>query len=105
MVFVAGKHDKRKNALWFTLAYDATSDTWVHLADMAWEHDKCHDFTRDTLCVLDGFLTIAQAQFSRNMEAFDVAAWRWCDMEEGKLAKPGHRCTCMVDGDKRICMC
>lgn len=45
MVFLADKYDERKNALWFMLTYDATIDTWVHLLNMAWEHDECRGFT------------------------------------------------------------
>ncbi|THU52906.1 hypothetical protein C4D60_Mb10t08840 [Musa balbisiana] len=106
MVFVAGGHDERKNALRSTLAYDVAADAWVRLPDMARERDECRGlFARGAFRVLGGFPTAAQAQFSRTAEAFDVAAWRWGDVEEGKLAEAGYQRTCVVSGDGRMCMC
>ncbi|CAL9122353.1 unnamed protein product [Musa acuminata var. zebrina] len=106
MVFVAGGHDERKNALRSTLAYDVAADAWVRLPDMARERDECRGlFARGAFRVLGGFPTAAQAQFSRTAEAFDVASWRWGDVEEGKLAEAGYQRTCVVSGDGRMCMC
>ncbi|THG03941.1 hypothetical protein TEA_008816 [Camellia sinensis var. sinensis] len=41
MVYVAGGHDKKKNALKSALSYDVAKDEWIKLLDMKKERDGC----------------------------------------------------------------
>ncbi|KAG6535852.1 F-box/kelch-repeat protein At1g15670-like [Zingiber officinale] len=106
MVFVAGGHDERKNALRSALAYDVAADAWVRLPDMAQARDECCGvLVRDAFQVLDGYPTEAPAQFMRSVESFDVNAWRWGPVEEEKLEEAVCPRTCVVGGDGRLYMC
>lgn len=82
-LLVAGGHDDEKNALRSALAYDVVVDEWVRLPDMAAERDECKAvFRRGVFTVVGGYTTEAQGRFGRSAELFDVATWRWGQVEE-----------------------
>ncbi|URE07140.1 Kelch motif [Musa troglodytarum] len=105
-VFVAGGHDESKNALRSALAYDVAADAWMQLPDMARQRDECRGvFASGGFHVVGGYPTEAQGQFSQSAETFDVAAWRWGAVEEGRLEEAACPRTCVVGGDGRVYMC
>ncbi|KAG6488571.1 F-box/kelch-repeat protein At1g80440-like [Zingiber officinale] len=115
-VFVAGGHDEEKNALRSAMTYDVVADAWTHMPDMAQERDECRGvFMRGggVFLVLGGYPTEAQGCFSRSLEAFDVGAWRWGAVEDGKLearvcpracamGDDGHLYACQPEGDVTV---
>lgn len=109
VVYVAGGHDEEKNALKSALAYDVARDQWVPLPDMATERDECKAvFHRGSgkLSVIGGYCTQTQGRFEKSAEAFDVATWKWDQVEEEFLRDATCPRTC-VDGDDegRVYMC
>ncbi|WOL08202.1 F-box/kelch-repeat protein [Canna indica] len=106
MVFVAGGRDARKKALRSALAYDVAADAWIRMPDMALRRDECSGvFAGGAFHVLSGYPTEAQVQFSRSAESFDVVAWRWGPVEEGKLEEEACPWTSVVGSDGMVYMC
>ncbi|WOK93913.1 F-box/kelch-repeat protein [Canna indica] len=107
VVFVAGGHDESKNALRSALAYDVAADAWVPLPDMVRPRDECRGvFAGGAFRVVGGYPTEAQGQFSRSVEAFDLAAWRWGAVEErGRLEEAASPRACVVGGEGKLYMC
>jgi hypothetical protein len=82
-VFVAGGHDEEKNALRSAAAYDAESDTWTALPDMARERDEPRGVcVGGKFVVVGGYPTEAQGRFAGSAEAFDPATWSWGPVQE-----------------------
>jgi len=82
-VFVAGGHDEEKNALRSAAVYDAESDTWTALPDMARERDEPRGVcVGGKFVVVGGYPTEAQGRFAGSAEAFDPATWSWGPVQE-----------------------
>lgn len=78
----------------------------MHLPDMVRHRDECRGvFVGGAFHVVGGYPTEAQGQFSRSAEAFDVAAWRWGAVEEGRLEEAACPRTCVVSSDGRVYIC
>ncbi|KAG8090906.1 hypothetical protein GUJ93_ZPchr0011g28852 [Zizania palustris] len=83
-IYVAGGHDKHKNALKTAEAYDAVADAWDPLPDMSEERDECDGMATvagDRFLAVSGYRTARQGGFERDAEWFDPAtrAWRRLD--------------------------
>ncbi|KAJ1392138.1 Kelch-type beta propeller [Sesbania bispinosa] len=107
-VFVAGGHDDEKNALRSALVYDVVADEWVQLPDMATERDECKAvFRHGRFVVVGGYRTELQGRFERSAEAFDVATWKWGQLEENFLdcATCPRTLVDGGDGDETVYMC
>ncbi|KAI4329281.1 hypothetical protein L6164_021564 [Bauhinia variegata] len=73
---------------------------------MSRERDECKAvFRRGKLHVIGGYGTEMQGRFERSAEAFDVATWRWSQMEEDFLGSATCPRTCVQGDDERIFMC
>ncbi|KAH7866288.1 hypothetical protein Vadar_018281 [Vaccinium darrowii] len=106
VVYVAGGHDKEKNALRSALAYDVAKDEWVQLPDMAMERDECDGvFHGGKFHVIGGYNTEMQGRFSTSAEAFDAAAMKWDQVEDDFLDVATCPNTCLDVGDWRLYMC
>lgn len=83
-IYVAGGHDKHKNALKTAEAYDAESDAWDPLPDMSEERDECDGMATvagDRFLAVSGYRTARQGGFERDAEWFDPAARAWRRLE------------------------
>ncbi|KAH7867457.1 hypothetical protein Vadar_033726 [Vaccinium darrowii] len=106
MVYVAGGHDHMKNALRSAIMYDVAKDEWVQMPDMARERDECKAvFHRGKFHVIGGYPTANQGRFQKDAESFDVAMWRWDQVEEEFLDAATCPRTCVDGGDGRLYMC
>ncbi|KAF8400749.1 hypothetical protein HHK36_014049 [Tetracentron sinense] len=106
MVFVAGGHDEEKNALKSAIVYDVAKDEWVPLADMEIERDECKGiFQRGKFHVIGGYRTEQQGRFERSGEAFDVATWKWGQVEEDVLKSGTCPKGCVAGDEARMYMC
>jgi hypothetical protein len=79
-VYVAGGHDRHKNALKAAEAYDAAADAWDPLPDMSAERDECDGMATvagDRFLAVSGYRTARQGGFERDAEWFDPAARAW----------------------------
>ncbi|NP_001309040.1 F-box/kelch-repeat protein At2g44130-like [Zea mays] len=79
-IYVAGGHDKHKNALKTAEAYDAGADAWDPLPDMSEERDECDGMATvagDRFLAVSGYRTARQGGFERDAEWFDPAARAW----------------------------
>ncbi|KAL6996512.1 hypothetical protein U1Q18_006644 [Sarracenia purpurea var. burkii] len=105
-VLVAGGHDKEKNALRSAMVYDVAEDEWVQLPDMAMDRDECKGvFHGGKFHVIGGYNTEMQGQFSTTAEAFDVAAWKWDQLQDNFLGTATCPSTCLDGGDGILYMC
>lgn len=85
-MFVAGGHDDYKNALRSALMYDINKDEWVPLPDMSNERDECKGiFHCGKFHVIGGYRTDLQGQFHMHAETFDIAKWKWSQVETNIL--------------------
>ncbi|CAN6380956.1 unnamed protein product [Urochloa humidicola] len=83
-IYVAGGHDKHKNALKTAEAYDAVADAWDPLPDMSEERDECDGMATvagDRFLAVSGYRTARQGGFERDAEWFDPAARAWRRLE------------------------
>jgi len=83
-IYVAGGHDKHKNALKTAEAYDAGADAWDPLPDMSEERDECDGMATvagDRFLAVSGYRTARQGGFERDAEWFDPAAREWRRLE------------------------
>ncbi|KAG2556609.1 F-box/kelch-repeat protein At2g44130-like [Panicum virgatum] len=83
-IYVAGGHDKHKNALKTAEAYDAVADAWDPLPDMSEERDECDGMATvagDRFLAVSGYRTARQGGFERDAEWFDPAAREWRRLE------------------------
>ncbi|XP_050230891.1 F-box/kelch-repeat protein At1g80440 [Mercurialis annua] len=100
MVYVAGGHDSEKNALGSVLAYDVENNEWVPLPDMAKERDECKAiFQGGKLHVIGGYCTEMQGRFETSAEVFDVATFKWNDVQEDLLLAATCPRTCVSSDD------
>ncbi|GFZ04139.1 Galactose oxidase/kelch repeat superfamily protein [Actinidia rufa] len=105
-VYVAGGHDKEKNALRSAMAYDVANDEWVHLPDMAMDRDECKGvFHGGKFHVIGGYNTEMQGQFGTSAEAFSIATWKWDLVNDDFLDTAACSSTCSDGGDGRLYMC
>ncbi|XAR50614.1 hypothetical protein NMG60_11004981 [Bertholletia excelsa] len=105
-VFVAGGHDKEKNALRSAMAYDVGKNEWKHLPDMATDRDECKGvYHRGRFHVIGGYNTEMQGQFGTSAEAFDVATWKWDQLQHDFLETATCPATCLDGGDGKMYMC
>ncbi|CAD6257590.1 unnamed protein product [Miscanthus lutarioriparius] len=73
-IYVAGGHDKHKNALKTAEAYDPEADAWDPLPDMSEERDECDGMATvagDRFLAVSGYRTARQGGFERDAEWFD----------------------------------
>ncbi|EES09544.1 F-box/kelch-repeat protein At2g44130 [Sorghum bicolor] len=83
-IYVAGGHDKHKNALKTAEAYDPRADAWDPLPDMSEERDECDGMATvagDRFLAVSGYRTARQGGFERDAEWFDPAARAWRRLE------------------------
>ncbi|CAL4981748.1 unnamed protein product [Urochloa decumbens] len=83
-IYVAGGHDKHKNALKTAEAYDPVADAWDPLPDMSEERDECDGMATvagDRFLAVSGYRTARQGGFERDAEWFDPAARAWRRLE------------------------
>ncbi|KAF7134842.1 hypothetical protein RHSIM_Rhsim08G0218900 [Rhododendron simsii] len=105
-VYIAGAHDKEKNALKSALMYDTAKEKWGRLPDMAMERDECEGVFHDgKFHVIGGYNTEMQGQFSRSAEEFDVATMRWDQVQDDFLEAATCPTTCTDGRDGRLYMC
>ncbi|KAL7222245.1 hypothetical protein ACSBR1_024037 [Camellia fascicularis] len=106
MVYVAGGHDKEKNALKSAMAYDVAKDEWIKLPDMKKERDECKGvFFDGKFNVIGGYPTEMQGHFERDVEAFDSITWQWDMIQNDFLEDAICPSTCVDGGDSRVYMC
>ncbi|CAL5373623.1 unnamed protein product [Camellia sinensis] len=106
MVYVAGGHDKEKNALKSILAYDVTKNKWIKLPDMKKERDECKGLFHDgKFYVIGGYPTEMQGQFERDAEIFDITTWRWDSIQKDFLVDAMCARTCVCSGDSHMYTC
>ncbi|XVF86568.1 hypothetical protein PTKIN_Ptkin18bG0052500 [Pterospermum kingtungense] len=84
MVYVAGGHDDEKNALRSALAYDVAKDEWIPLPDMARERKECKGVVvhRGKLHAVGGYCTDMQGRRQKSAEVFNIATWRWEQVDD-----------------------
>ncbi|KAK3118663.1 hypothetical protein QOZ80_9BG0703550 [Eleusine coracana subsp. coracana] len=83
-IYVAGGHDKHKNALKTAEAYDPVADAWDPLPDMSEERDECDGMATvagDRFLAVSGYRTARQGGFERDAEWFDPASREWRRLE------------------------
>ncbi|PSS07456.1 F-box/kelch-repeat protein [Actinidia chinensis var. chinensis] len=105
-VYIAGGHDKEKNALRSAMAYDVANDEWVQLPDMAMDRDECKGvFHGGKFHVIGGYNTEMQGQFGTSAEAFGIATWKWDLVNDDFLDTATCSSICSDGGDGRLYMC
>ncbi|XP_028117412.1 F-box/kelch-repeat protein At1g15670-like [Camellia sinensis] len=105
MVYVAGGHDKKKNALKSALSYDVAKDEWIKLLDMKKERGECKGvFFDGKFHVISGYPTEMQGRFESDIKVFDIT-WQWDWIENDFLEDAICPRTCVHSGDSGLYMC
>ncbi|KAK1288692.1 F-box/kelch-repeat protein [Acorus calamus] len=80
LVFVAGGHDERKNALRTVSVYDMGRDEWAVAAEMGEGRDECEGVVMkgsDELWVVGGYVTDEQGMFRGSAEVLHLGTGEW----------------------------
>ncbi|KAJ7534191.1 hypothetical protein O6H91_13G083300 [Diphasiastrum complanatum] len=82
LVFVAGGHDDKKDALATAEMYSVEDDSWRELPKMSEERDECGGFELNgKFYVVSGYHTQTQGQFVKSGEVFDPRVGNWNRIE------------------------
>lgn len=83
-VYVAGGHDRQKNALKSAEVYDVERNEWMVLPDMIEARDECQGLVWEgdsRFWVVSGYGTYSQGQFKSDAECYDPDTKSWSNID------------------------